>query len=620
MRLSRPSPAFLLTGIFLILGLVWGGFLGLRHIAGAGSVIDGFEDLTLDWRYAIAGPRPAPGGIVIVAIDDETVRQVGAYPLPRTELAGILRALAAFDPRAVAIDVAFLDAGPPAADAELAAALGATKSVVAAIGLFERDGANDEPRQSADLMLVPSPSRVLWPIAEIRAVAAAGLVNVATDAAGIPRFIPMLYRDGDRVIPSFALAAASAALNAEPAFGPDRLRLGTRRIGLDLGDHLPIRYYGPAGAVRRISAARILRRELTAEEVRGQVVLIGATAVGVGDMFATPFDRTVSGVEIFATAIANLLAGDGLIRTPLVRGIDATAALLLPCATILLMAMRRAVAGLALAGLIFIAWAGLAFAAFLEGYWLSLAVPLTALAPVAVGYGAARLALDRYAAGRLTADKAALTRFQSPVLLAHILKTPGFLERPVHQDVAVVFLDLTGFTGLAETLGPLPARDLLAEFQALVERDAATEDGFVVSFMGDGAMILFGLPQARPDDAARAFRSIWRLHASALGWLSGLPPEAGRRLSIRIGGHFGPVVVSRLGPAHHQHITATGDTVNVASRLLEVGKQRQCSVVVSADLFAAADAPESSHDRAAATNAEVEIRGRAQSLRILTWG
>jgi len=618
MHLGRPSPVFLLTGIFVILGLVWGGFLGLRHIAGFGSVIDGFENLSLDWRYAVAGPRAVPRGVVIVAIDDETVRQLGVYPLPRKELARILRALAAVDPRVVAMDIAFLDAGQPEADAELAAALSATKSVVAAIGQFGRDG-DDQRRHSDDLALIPAPSSILWPIAEIRGAASAGLVNVATDATGIPRFIPMIYRDGDRIIPSFALATASAALSAEPVFGPDRLRIGTRRISLDQGYHLPIHYYGAAGAIRRISAARILAHEFAAEDVLGQVVLIGATAVGVGDLFATPFDRTVPGVEIFATAISNLLAGDGLIRTPIVRGIDATAALLLPCVTILLMAMRRAVAGLALAGLVLVSWGGFACAAFLEGYWLSLAVPLTALGPIAVGYGAARLALDRYATGRLTADKAALTRFQSPVLLEYILRTPGFLERPVHQDAGVVFLDLSGFTGLAETWGPLLARDLLAEFQALIERDVAVDGGFVVSFMGDGAMILFGLPKPRPEDAARALRSVERLHASAHGWLGGLPPEAGSRLSIRIGGHFGPVVASRLGPAHHQHITATGDTVNVASRLLEVSKQRQCSVVVSAELVAAAGLSESSNDKTAGVSAEVEIRGRMQSLRVLMW-
>ena len=101
-------------------------------------------------------------------------------------------------------------------------------------------------------------------------------------------------------------------------------------------------------------------------------------------------------------------------------------------------------------------------------------------------------------------EKAALAKFQSPLLVEHILKNPRFLESPVQQGVAVVFLDLSGFTGVAEVLGPLWTRDLLAAFQALIESVALAHGGFVVSFMGDGAMIVFGLPEPRPDDASRA--------------------------------------------------------------------------------------------------------------------
>ena len=74
------------------------------------------------------------------------------------------------------------------------------------------------------------------------------------------------------------------------------------------------------------------------------------------------------------------------------------------------------------------------------------------------------------------------------------------------------------------------ARDLLAEFQALIERDVLARDGSVVSFMGDGAMIVFGLPQPRPDDASRAFLAIMRLRATMVSWLGGLPPAARDRL------------------------------------------------------------------------------------------
>src|SRR5262249_56647846 len=99
---------------------------------------------------------------------------------------------------------------------------------------------------------------------------------------------------------------------------------------------------------------------------------------------------------------------------------------------------------------------------------------------------------------------AMLSRFHSPRLVEHLLAHPEFLEEPLHQAVAVVFVDLSGFTGLAEAVGAAATRDLLAQFHAQVERDVDAHDGLVGTFMGDGAMILFGLPEPRADDGARA--------------------------------------------------------------------------------------------------------------------
>jgi adenylate cyclase len=358
-----------------------------------------------------------------------------------------------------------------------------------------------------------------------------------------------------------------------------------------------------------------LRGNLNPDDVRGQVIVLGATAVGLGDTFAIPFDRVVPGVEILATALSNLLAGDGLVRTDLTRGIDAAAALLLPVLMVLLIAVRRSALGLGLAGIVLTVWAGLVFAAFLGGYWLSFAIPLAAVLPITASYGLTRLALDRSTARRVTGEKQALAKFQSQLLVRHILENPQFLDKPIRQDVSVIFLDLSGFTGVAEALGPQWARDLLADFQAWVERDVATHEGYVVSFMGDGAMIVFGLPKARSDDGSRAFRTIVQLRQSMTTWHGALPPVAKERLSVRIGGHFGPVVLSRLGGAEHQHITATGDTVNVASRLLEIAKQKRASVVVTEDLWNAASA--SARDAiVTGSPIDVDIRGRAHALRI----
>jgi adenylate cyclase len=621
-RFGRPSVEALLAWTFVLIGVLWGAFLGARQIAGIDSGFDRLEYLTLDWRFLLAGVRPVPRGVVIAAVDDETLRAVGGYPLPRDVLARIVRELAAHDPQAIAIDMLFLDPGKPDADQALADALRATRSVVAAMGMFDKDQSSlHAGSQAGERGLAPAPSSVLWPIAAIRDAARTGLVNISTDYAGVPRYVPMIFQAGTTVLPSFALAASSTALRSDPVLGRDTLELAARTVSMDLGYHLPIRYYGPRGSVRQFSAARALRADLDADDVRGQVVLLGATAVGLGDTFATPFDRVVPGIEIFATAVSNMLAGDGLVRTGIVRRIDATAAILLPGLTVLLMAARRTVLGLAFAGLIFALWAISIFAAFLAGYWLSIAVPLAAVAPTAAGYALTRLVFDRYVAERLTRDKATLSKFQPPLMVEHILENPQFLQQPVQQEVAVVFLDLSGFTGIAETLGPQWARDLLADFQALVERDVVKHDGYVVSFMGDGAMIIFGLPQPKPDDASRALSTIMQLHRSLVAWLRGLPPVTQGRMSARIGGHVGPVVLSRLGAADHQHITATGDTVNVTSRLLEVARQQRSSVLVSESLWqaGAGRAPFRDQDKAGSPF-EVAIRGRTQSLQVRILG
>jgi adenylate cyclase len=136
--------------------------------------------------------------------------------------------------------------------------------------------------------------------------------------------------------------------------------------------------------------------------------------------------------------------------------------------------------------------------------------------------------------------------------------------------------------------------------------------------MGDGVLAVFGLPTRQTDDAARALITVESLGRSVAAWLADLPPAARDRLDFRIGAHFGPAVISRLGSPTHQQIAASGDTVNTASRLLEVAKQQHCRIVVSEDLFAAANATMSpgAVDAEAYTSLTVPIRGRTSSLRI----
>ena len=221
----------------------------------------------------------------------------------------------------------------------------------------------------------------------------------------------MIYQTPDGVVPSFALAAASQALQAEPVLGPDRIEIAGRltRDGprlshagalLRAGGKLQAHQRGPGPSRRGRSggSARQSRRR------RGH-------GDGRGGHFATPFDRVAPGAEVFATAIGNLVAGDGLARTPSTRRIDAAAAVALPVVMIALMAMRRAAIGLTLASLVFVLWLAGVFLAFVNGYWLSVAAPLASALPLTVGFAAARSIVERRAGTKIAAERSTLARF-----------------------------------------------------------------------------------------------------------------------------------------------------------------------------------------------------------------
>jgi adenylate cyclase len=151
MAAERPGPSRLLTGAFLIAALLVGAALGAQEMNGLASPLDRIENLTLDWRFLLAGARPAPSSVVIVAIDDETLSEAGSGVPTREMMARLVRALAAFHPRSVAIDIAFLNPRNADVDAELANALKAGPAVVAAIGNF--DASTLQPGQ---------PNRAIW--------------------------------------------------------------------------------------------------------------------------------------------------------------------------------------------------------------------------------------------------------------------------------------------------------------------------------------------------------------------------------------------------------------------------------------------------------------------------
>jgi adenylate cyclase len=602
-RLSAPGVIALAGGF---LAAIWVAFLAVPHLAGWRSPIDAIEATLVDLRLLLAGPTGAPADVVVVGIDDATFAEAGSgFPFSRQRLAAIITATAAAKPKALAVDILLIDAGDSQAEATLADALAQVPSVIAAAGRFE------EARNPAGL---PQTSSELWPLTALTRAAAVGLVNMVTDASGTPRHMPLLYLTSRGLQPSLVLIGASLFLGARPEIDADLVRIGEQVYHTDLGFHMPLRSPGPGGTVRTISA-RDLMAGRGAEALAGQMVVLGFTASGVGDRFMTPFDPVTPGVEVLAAGIGQLIGAEGrLLRTGAIRRWDVAAAAALAIGGVVSVALLPLWLGVSLAAVGLGLWLGAVCLLFAQGYWFSAALPAAATLPPLIGAALARHLHERGMARRSGRAAEALRQFHPPALADRIANDPAFLRDPATQKLAIFFVDLSGFTQMSEALGLIGTRDLLKRFHSCVAQEVGACGGVVLNYMGDGVIAAFGLPEPSRRDAENSLRAAFALVA-AVRQLA-LPAESSDRPMLRIGLHHGPVVVSRLGHENHQQITIAGDSVNLASRLMEVAKQETATIVASAALLAAMAMPPVPAPDARRI---VPIRGRSGEVEVALW-
>lgn len=184
----------------------------------------------------------------------------------------------------------------------------------------------------------------------------------------------------------------------------------------------------------------------------------------------------------------------------------------------------------------------------------------------------------------------------------------------VEKQVAILFLDVRGFTRLSQDRLPFDVVFLLNQFFTSVGAAIRSEGGWIDKYLGDGLMAVFGhrsTVAAGCRDALAAARAI-DLALDAVN--ERLRVEVAEGIRIGIGIHAGPVVIGRIGDGGNAPLTVIGSTVNVASRLEELTKEKRCQLVISrsvatlAGLAAGNDAPET-----------VTIRGAGEGIEILTF-
>lgn len=553
---------------------------------------DGLENALLDLRFRLRGKLPPAPQVAIVAIDEQAVARIGIMAPLRAALADAVERIAAADPLAIAINLLLLDR--TAADSRLALVLAGIEGTFLAVATADEAGAASgaplpEVQQSIARSAFPvvaeagprqqamPPMHVFLPHPGLAGAAELGHVNIGRSGDRVARQVPLSLPIGrDRLyLPALSLAVVqSGRPESRLVLQPGEAVLwDDRRIPTDRQGQVTLNHYGPGGSFPTIALTDLLDGAVDPQVFAGKIVFIGATAESLRDLYATPFAPDVPGVEILATLTGNLL-DDGLLHRDRAAALW-TIGLALLFAVLAWRAAWLRRPALALAATL-LAWLGAAVVvqvAFAAGLlWLDATTILCALLTASAAAGMLRYLGDIQATHRLSREHANLSHYLSPVMAKQLARRPAGEVIGRTQDAAVLFLDVAGYTALAERMPPAQVSAFLGHLHAHAEAAVASHGGAVVEFLGDGVLAVFGLPDpAGPADAADALTC----GAALLDEEAPAYPVSaeGRPVQLRVSVHYGPVGTAVLGGRQHGHFTVTGDTVNVAARLQEVAKQ-----------------------------------------------
>jgi adenylate cyclase len=307
------------------------------------------------------------------------------------------------------------------------------------------------------------------------------------------------------------------------------------------------------------------------EIFRDGIVLVGYTTQLEQDWHRAPFggEEGMPGVEIQANAIDTFLAGDWYHRAPAWLAMVLMGALGL--AALALLNLRSPGPGLLILLGVLAVYVILGQVLFV---WIDFVLPLVAPVAAALAVGGAALAERMIFAER---DKRRLRqRFagvMSPERLQAVLGNWEELmrvERP-QKEAAVLFADIRGSTSATETLmrqGRIPEMiSFLSAYLDVMAEAVFAEGGVIYDVVGDGLMILFGVPEALPDYALQAVRGAVRMALATEGLQAVWPLRDQSPLQIGIGVHSGPVVDAMVGRGRRVEYSVIGDPVNTAARV-----------------------------------------------------
>ena len=509
------------------------------------GIFSGVEMQLLDNYYG--GYEPLDD-IVIVAIDDQSIQEIGQWPWKRNVYVDLLEQIE--DAKVVAFDIGFYETSDD--DAEFAEAISDSANVILSLehgNFYIEDG---------DLYgtetLTPVP--VLY-----KEAIDVGYVNLVTDNDGVTRAVNLNIK-GDHE--SFSEVVYESFL------GTSSLHTENRFL---------INYVDRPGTFTTYSFNEVIQDDFDSSIFDGKIVLVGATAQSLRDVFFVPTSKgeAMAGVEIHANGIQTLITQRTLqVQSPWLIF------LLFLCfslaTSVLISAYKFIKSGIILFVAI-ILYIFVTIMLFNKGMIFSiLYIPLVSIA----AYSANAAYLAHFLNKEKKKVLGAFEKYVSPVIIKQLLDHPEYMKLGgTRKEITLFFSDIRGFTSVSEKLSPEDLVSLLNEYLSEMTKIIIDKGGVVDKFMGDAIMAFWGAPIKQPNQATLACETslemLDKLDKLRKDWKKRGVPS----FDIGIGLNTGDAVTGNMGSYQRFDYTAMGDSVNLASRLEGINKIYGTRIIVS---------------------------------------
>lgn len=566
--------------------------------------------------------------LIVVDIDERSLREVGPWPWPRATQAKLVQQIATIGAQQQIYDIVFASPASDGAqgDAALAQAVARNHPVLAQVFALEQGGQalGGQLAGALDWPSCPAPfGSATGYLANQSAVAAAssaglevGHITPRIAVDGLVRHQPAVICYQGKSYPALGLAAllrgtGGHALALERGNGwldaPWRLTgpsLSAGAIPLDDRGDLRVSWKLHPDSFISISAADVLAGRVPAGLLDSAWVLVGSSAFGLNDSVATPFGGAAAGLQVHAQVITALIDG----RTPYTPRTAAALQAMAAAAGVAMLlflsrtrSVRRAggrhfpeyLLPLAAAGWALLLWVAHALLLMLHAMWLGWVEP--ALFVVVSG---GCMGILEHAKSRLDRDRlyAHLSSYlPAPVAASLALQPPSSAIKASTNLVSVLFADIRNFSAYCEARPPEEAAAVLHAFFSTATKVIEAQGGVIEAFQGDAILAVWnGEPDANPaadpahsgDHARRALQAAINLHAAMHGVLPDPAPAGLEPLALGIGVESGPAMAGSFGLASRRTHMVMGRTVTIASRLVDMTAELAHPILVGEGLAA----------------------------------